>query len=83
MRKANKQLAPLQEIDTNKGKNLGLSSILGCNAFNGMLKFGKMTEDEVDLKADKAIKNNIEFLSHRLENVDINFLKRNSPFTTR
>lgn len=48
-----------------------------------MLKFGKIAEDEIDLKADKAIKNNIEFLSHRLENVDINFLKRNSPFTPR
>ena len=48
-----------------------------------MLKFGKIMEDEVDLKADKTIKNNIEFLSNRLENVDVNFLKRNSPYTTR
>jgi hypothetical protein len=36
---------------------------------------GKYMEQEVHLKDDKTIFNNVEFLSNRLENVDINFLK--------
>lgn len=71
--------APLQEIDSNKGRNAGISSLLSCNAFGGMLKNGRLKEDEIDLKTERNIKNNVEFLSSRLENVDINFLKKNSP----
>lgn len=40
-----------------------------------MMNNGKYMEQEVYLKEDKTIKNNVEFFSHRLENVDINFLK--------
>ena len=70
---------PLKEIDSNQGRNPGISSFLSCNAFNGMLKNGKLREDEIDLKTERNIKNNVEFLSNRLENVEVNFLKRNSP----
>jgi hypothetical protein len=67
--------APLQEIDLNQGRNNSLSSIFSWNAFGGMMNDGKYMEQEVYLKEDKTIKNNVEFFSNRLENVDINFLK--------
>ena len=71
---------PLQEIDINTGRNhAGLSSIFSCNAFGGALKDEQTGEQEIDLKQDRIIlKNNAEFLSSRLENVDINFLKHKS-----
>lgn len=73
------RMGPLQEIDTNQVRTSSFSSIFGCNAFNGMLKNGKLSEQEIDLKDDNNIKNNVEFLANRLENIDINFLKHKSP----
>jgi len=35
----------------------------------------KLREQEIELKHDKSIKNNAEFLSERLQNVEINFLR--------
>lgn len=72
-------IGPLQEIDLNKPRHAGLSSLLSCNAFGGMLKDGRYAEQEINLKSDSNIKINAEFLSNRLENVDINFLKHKSP----
>lgn len=68
---------PLKEIDLNSGNNnSSLSSIFSCNAFGGAMKGDQLAEQEIDLKQDRVIlKNNVEFLSSRLENVDINFLK--------
>lgn len=79
-KRQNQRMGPLQEIDTNQVRNSSLSSLFGWNAFNGILKNGKLSEQEIDLKEDKNnIKNSVEFLANRLENVDINFLKHKSP----
>lgn len=85
--------SPLQEIDTNQGRNTGLSALLSWNGFNGIMKNGKLREGEIDLTTSRnieskpkinlakiaSVQNNVEFLSNRLGNVDVNFLKRNSP----
>ena len=75
------KVGPLQEIEVpqNTGRNNGLSSIFSCNGFNGMMANGKIAESEIDLKTDRNIKNNVEFLARKLENVDVNFMKRGSP----
>ena len=74
------KLGPLQEIDINTGRNsTTLSSIFSCNGFNNMGSNGKITENEIDLKSNRNVKNNVEFLLKKLENVDVNFTKRNSP----
>ena len=67
---------PLSEINLTKGRNSTISSLFGCNAFNGLLSRDKLKEHEMDLKHDKKVKNNAEFLSDRLQNVDINFLNK-------
>lgn len=44
-----------------------------------MMSDGKIVENEIDLKTDRIIKNNAEFFSYKLGNVDVNFLKKHSP----
>jgi len=70
-----KRGGPLSEIDMNEGGNNRLSSIFSWNAFGNFLSKDKLREQEVDLKHDRSIKNNAEFLSHRLQDVEINFLR--------
>jgi len=77
--KSNHNAKPLNEIDLNSNRGRGLSSIFSWNAFNGMMVDGKLQEKEIYLESDKNIKVNVEFLSNRLENVNVNFLKHKSP----